>query len=402
MNDTPSAPHGVVATDVCGSAAQPVERSRPSAAYIYMDAMRALCAIGVALSHVWSLLIGDYVPTTNLVVRMLYFLAGFGHAGVVLFFVLSGYWITRSVVTRTAAGAWSWGGYLIDRLARLLVVLVPVLLVGGSLDYIAAVGLESTTLHDQTGSYMIRVPHERSLSVQTLLGNLLFLQGLVVPPFGSNGPLWSLAYEFWFYVWFPALWLLARHRRPSLALLALALGAAFPDLALGFLTWSCGSLLFFAERAARRRARVWTWLGRHALLPAILVSGGTLFWLRASGYFWLDGLVALSFAAFLLTLIAADPPIPGAVMPFATFGSRASFSLYATHFPVVAFVATLVVDRVRPQPDAASVSLAYAVLAGCALLAWFFARVTEARTDVVRHAARRIILRGTSDAERGA
>ena len=33
--------------------------------------------------------------------------------------------------------------------------------------------------------------------------NAFFLQTIVGPTFGSNGPLWSLAYEWWYYVLFP-------------------------------------------------------------------------------------------------------------------------------------------------------------------------------------------------------
>ena len=247
-------------------------------AYIYMDAMRFVFALGVALSHVWALMIGDYVKTDNHVVNALYFLAGFGHAGVVLFFVLSGYWITRSVVRRLERGSWSWPEYLIDRLSRLLVVIIPVLLLGGAMDYFAATELESTTIHSLTGSYSLSIPHERSLSLTTLLGNLAFLQGLAVPPFGSNGPLWSLSYEFWYYLWLPALVLLVRGR-PSFVLAALVMGAIFPDLALGFLTWSCGSFLFYVERALGKRPRLQLWCKRYLLMIALLPFAGMLFWL---------------------------------------------------------------------------------------------------------------------------
>jgi len=40
------------------------------------------------------------------------------------------------------------------------------------------------------------------LSLDTFLGNLMQLQTIVVSSFGSNGPLWSLANEWWYYVAF--------------------------------------------------------------------------------------------------------------------------------------------------------------------------------------------------------
>lgn len=50
---------------------------------------------------------------------------------------------------------------------------------------------------------------EASYSLNNLLGNLLFLQTSAqataywFSPYGNNGPLWSLAYEFFFYLFFP-------------------------------------------------------------------------------------------------------------------------------------------------------------------------------------------------------
>lgn len=45
----------------------------------------------------------------------------------------------------------------------------------------------------------------RDLAPAVLLGNLLFLQTKITQEFGSNGPLWSLFSEFWYYVLVPRL-----------------------------------------------------------------------------------------------------------------------------------------------------------------------------------------------------
>ena len=44
-----------------------------------------------------------------------------------------------------------------------------------------------------------------SLTLSTFFGNVFFLQGIVTSCFGSNGALWSLSYEFWYYIFFPLL-----------------------------------------------------------------------------------------------------------------------------------------------------------------------------------------------------
>ena len=35
------------------------------------------------------------------------------------------------------------------------------------------------------------------------LGSMAFLQTIYIPTFGSNGPMWSLSNEFWYYIVFP-------------------------------------------------------------------------------------------------------------------------------------------------------------------------------------------------------
>ena len=92
-----------------------------------------------------------------------------------------------------------------------------------------------------------------------LLRNLVFIMN---PVFGSDGPLWSLNYEWYFYLLYPLVFLIERRsiRMASLALVALSvLGYApvWPDALLWFrgvcqlmIVWWLGALL--ADRFAGR------------------------------------------------------------------------------------------------------------------------------------------------------
>ncbi len=349
-----------------------------------MDAMRAALALTVAFGHLWGLLVEDYRPTASILVRAAYFAAGFAHSAVILFFVLSGYWIARSVSGRAARG-WSWSDYLIDRIARLGIVLVPALVVGGTLDWIAFHLLDLPTYRGLTGAWVFTQDLNRSLTPGALVGNLLFLQHLLVPPFGSNGPLWSLAFEFWYYLWFPALYLSLMRRRLSIALPVLAMGFVNPELAFGFLSWMCGAALHFAEQRARMRGwRVPVW----APIPAGLLCLIALLWGRTGDFSIEDPLEAASFALFLFTLLTTAPRILTALRPIALYGARASFSLYAIHFPVMAFIAGLAVGGVRLAPGAAAAGLVAATLIFVLAFGWLFAGQTEARTTMLRAAIR--------------
>ena len=41
------------------------------------------------------------------------------------------------------------------------------------------------------------------LAPHILFSNIFFLQGIYTPTFGTDGALWSLANEFWYYLLFP-------------------------------------------------------------------------------------------------------------------------------------------------------------------------------------------------------
>jgi peptidoglycan/LPS O-acetylase OafA/YrhL len=84
-----------------------------------------------------------------------------------------------------------------------------------------------------------------------MIGNYAFLQGIYVPTFGSNGPLWSLANEFWYYIAFPflvcALWprLSAAQRLLNVLLLIAILAFVHPQIALMGLIWLMGVAIHY-------------------------------------------------------------------------------------------------------------------------------------------------------------
>lgn len=359
-------------------------------AHVHMDAMRTILAVVVAFGHIWALLIRDYRPTTNLVVDILYFAAGFGHSAVMLFFVLSGYWITRSVVARTRAG-WSWRSYLNDRLVRLLLVLIPALALTALFDGIAILLLHSPTHAGATHTYVVDRDLREDLTLLTLAGNLLFLQDLIVPAFGSNGPLWSLAFEFWYYLWFPALWLLVSRKRFTLALATLALGFLNPALALGFLAWLCGALLALAERRLAAHPPRSGMAGPGANIVSGLLFAGTLLWARSGDYLLEDPVLAASFALFLLALLRHPPRLRTPVAALARYGATASFSLYATHFPLMALATALIISTERLSPTSGPIAMVLAILSFSIGFGLLFANATEKHTAAVRGWTRRVI-----------
>ena len=103
-------------------------------------------------------------------------LSRLGREAVMVFFVLSGYLVGGKVIERSLDGSFNFTAYSLDRVTRLGIPLVP------------AVGL----------SVFAMVATGMVVSPVTLVGNLLFLQGILVEPLPGDVPLWTLSYEAWF------------------------------------------------------------------------------------------------------------------------------------------------------------------------------------------------------------
>ncbi len=159
---------------------------------------------------------------------------------------------------------------------------------------------------------------DRNLNLQTFLGNVACLQTIFVPGFGSNGPLWSLANEFWYYFLFPAV-LLAFWKGVPVAMRVLGLGAtAFllwllgGDKLLGFLIWLAGAGV---RLLPARLAPKWPLAGA-IFLAALFFTKSPL--LGSLGLNVLsDDIVALGFCVWLLS-ITHRPPSAGKV--FSSWG----------------------------------------------------------------------------------
>ncbi len=335
----------------------------------WTDFCRAMAAFLVTVSHVRDVLMSDcggqkaWTP--------FYTLTGFGHSGVIVFFVLSGFWISRSVLRRIEDKAF-WPAYLIDRLSRLGIVLVPALVLGGILDEVGIGLLHLPIYQGHSGAHSLVENSTDTLTLPTLLGNLLFLQRIVVGTWGSNGPLWSLAFEFWFYIWFPALALLIRQRRISLALLALLIGLLSPALYVGFASWLVGLLLLLCiDDASVPVSRFYLPLAA-GMFAAVLLIGSA------------EVPLAISFGLLLLAMSRTALPFPRVMEPLARYGRTSSFSLYAIHYPVIALVGGWLARQGRLAPGTEALLLVLALTAFCLFIGWIFSRGTEAYTQPLR------------------
>ena len=105
---------------------------------VHLDWIRGVSAVAVMLYHLRGLFFVDFpfLEKQSLISAGLYAITGYGHQAVMIFFVLSGYFIGDSVMNSIGKQQWTWRKYLLNRLTRLQVVLFPALVLGAIWDQI--------------------------------------------------------------------------------------------------------------------------------------------------------------------------------------------------------------------------------------------------------------------------
>lgn len=374
-------------------------RKLSASASAHLDVIRTAAAWAVMWGHLRTLFFVDFqhLQRHGWLLGALYFFTGFGHQAVMVFFVLSGFLISATVIKSHLSGAWSWREYAINRSTRLYVVLIPGLLLGAFWDMAGGALFASTGLYTHPLSELGPAVPSSNLTAGNFLGNLFFLQTIICPPFGSNTPLWSLANEFWYYALFPAALsvLLAFFRKDMrvavpLSVVVVCLAAFLGlDKLIGFLVWMSGCALVFAYCKFRLRAKgtVLCYLVLSAIILLVCLSAARTSTVSMLGS---DLAVGIAFTLFLFGVLqlqigAGFHRYLGAAHRFAGF----SYSLYVLHFPLLLFVRARAVPSLRWQPD--GVHLLYGGLIGVAVLvfAWTVSLFTENKTRVARHWVRK-------------
>lgn len=92
--------------------------------------IRGGAALLVLIGHVRAFQFRNYVELgahSSVLTKAFYFLAGFGHQAVIVFFALSGFLVGGQALDGVLRGAFGWRRYLARRLTRLWVVIIPAL-----------------------------------------------------------------------------------------------------------------------------------------------------------------------------------------------------------------------------------------------------------------------------------
>ncbi|WP_168735838.1 acyltransferase family protein [Cohnella fermenti] len=378
---------------------------------VILDLIRWAAALVVVLSHVKGLFFLNYSELANPAwyLKPLYAISSLGHQAVMVFFVLSGMLISANVMKLVEKGRWSWSGYLLHRLTRLYVVLLPALLLGLLWDHAGASAYGGTGVYEglPEDRFILDYSSADLLTSTEFLGNLLFLQGIAVAHFGSNGPLWSLSFEFWYYILFPCMVLAIGSRANSRKLLyaLAAVGIAFlmgERMLLYYIIWLLGFALHLLPAKLSRAG-----IAGAILCPllALAALGGSRFYAVPMSEFSQDLLLALAFSGVLycVKLVYYRKPAPSpTIRQTASSLAGYSYSLYLTHFPILVFLHAMAYDRnaQKWQPDAIHLAYGAVLFVGVSVYAWMLAQLTEKQTAKARRFLERMVLRPPSSRKR--
>lgn len=360
----------------------------------YLNIVRLVSALIVVIGHIRTNFFLDYamIPASPLA-AVLYVPTTLGGGAVIVFFALSGYLVGGPILASGGAD-FAVRDYALKRLVRLWLVLLPALVLTMALDAIGMALLSHADLYTTPVLYA-SFPDPIDHGAAVLLANAAFLQDLATPVYGYNTPLWSLSYEFWYYVLFPSVIYVVKGKAGAAAKAA-ALGLAalsiwvggWPFLAL-FPAWLFGALAGARPKLLhglkpRIGARGWACLQLLAAVLIVLALVAARAGRDAFPYLGPAMIGLITSAAFLV--LNSDGGAPSYVTRKLSDFSRCTYSLYSIHMPIVVLAAALLVPDFDRRWNLVSLQGLFvpAFTAVLLLIAMGFAAFTEARTNRVR------------------
>jgi len=313
---------------------------------VYLDLLRYFAALMVYLFHA-----GHFAR------YKLPFFGTYGGLGVAVFFVLSGFVIAFSSTGKRRDIV----DYFIARFARLWSVALPAILLTLVLDTLGQwLALSAYAPMQPYPAYK----WVAASGITALFLNEIWFLDIWL---GTNGPFWSLSYEFWYYAIFATLIYFRGWQR--LAMAGLVIGFAGPGIIIAFPVWLLGVGLFHLLRKHAAAGR--TLLGLGALLVSVasltlyvMMGGSKIFTALPIVYplvdlkpwginFWPQSyvvglLIALNIYGFARMQQVFRNPSEKVVRLVRTT-AETSFGLYLFHYPLMYFCKAILAVAQVPQ-----------------------------------------------------
>lgn len=366
--------------------------------FIHLDMLRGLAALGVVFGHARGFILIPYAAAHAdlLAVQSFYFMTSLGYQCVMAFFALSGYLVGGQALRHILAGQFCCMLYLVRRLSRLWTVLIPALFLTLGLDVAGQMTAGPAGYEGQFFNLIASGPTSNApadLSISTFVANVLFLQTIFAPVFGSNGPLWSLANEFWYYLIFPfvAEAVFGQSRAITRAIIGCAgviIAILLPRemLLLGSI-WVAGALAnYVANRLSHN-----VWMHKRTFFSLAVTAGMMCVFIlldKTRPGLASDVVLGCAFAA-VLPVLSRLPDVGKVYAAVARGLANLSYTLYATHFPVLALIWFVALAPSKSPLEQKALFLitvlTTAAFAVAGVMWWFFERNTGTFRRLLEH-----------------
>jgi peptidoglycan/LPS O-acetylase OafA/YrhL len=328
----------------------------------------------------------------------------FGRQAVIGFFVMSGFLVGGQVLARLDSERPFLRDYFIHRIVRIYMVVMPATALTFIFD-----ALGRNMFPDSHGAY---ANFDSNYELRYLIGNLLNLQGILTKHYGSNGPLWSVAYEFWYYILFPLLlapMIVTLGQRRALTCAFLSVFAVFA-ITMRQIWFPFGLFLWVLGAGVSLLHRPFVSLPRKAFLQFLFVGlllGSVINIDMIKAHPWTqylsDTITALAFANLILTINFAKN-MHWRFLDWQGHKTLAdfSFTLYAIHNPTLMLLRAITTAVMGPgwsvgfasREQWAALALAMSLTIA---LAYAMSRYTEGKVGVMRRYVKSAILRHWPD-----
>ncbi|WP_423149075.1 acyltransferase family protein [Rubrolithibacter danxiaensis] len=358
---------------------------------LLINFLRWFSAMLVLISHIRSVLFEDYqqLNSQSYFLKFFYFITSLGHEAVIVFFVISGYLVGGGIVRKIQASSFQLTDYALKRFSRLYVVLPVALLLTFVFDAFGAY-ISASKIYEQN-TYISSLGYNivQRLSFEHFASSFFMLQNIVKPPFGSNGPLWSLSYEFWYYViagitgaflsrindkrFFSAV---------LLSFLMIALISFLPLVILKYFSiWMLGVMIVVLNYRVQSLRLFYTFCVCLVLYVLILKYGVLPnFFTQFYKDFTLGGLIALTLAS----IVDKKEQQYGIHYLLSSF----SYTLYLIHFPFMLFILALLFEYIgfgiKEIPSVRTFSCFFILTILLMFTSFFLAQYTELKTHLIR------------------
>ncbi|HEO1771842.1 acyltransferase family protein [Acinetobacter baumannii] len=297
-----------------------------------LESLRGLSALIVLFAHAYQVFINPIYSGLSNIIGLI------AQSSVMIFFVLSGFLISLSIQNNIKRNSrFCFASFITSRLNRIYAPLLFSLFIVIALALLAQYFFQSSS--NQFINQNLSIARTGfTLTFQEVLAALTFTNGFIANSVNSNPVLWSLAYEFWYYILAGLIATDSKFSKFVALILFLLLATFSKTFALLSVVWFSGFLIpFIINNNFKSEFNLF---GKLLYYPALVLSIMYVLNIKAETIFHSLILIVfqicfgLIFCSYLTKILSGRNTFP----PFFKNSAKYSYTLYIIHFPIFLFI----------------------------------------------------------------